>query len=315
MNGFVSHPAELPSGRKVVALGVFDGVHRGHQEILRRLRALAKEREAAAVALFFEPHPKAVVSPPAPPGLTSIEMRIRLLRALGIDEVVVMPFTPELSRLRPEEFLESGFCVEGIDVRGYCVGENWRFGQGNAGTPELLAEWCVRRGAKAVVVPSVLYKGTAISSTRIRQAVVDGSLDDAREMLGRRYGIGGIVRHGWRNGHEKTSYPTANLEEDAGLPPRRGVYAVRARAEGAPWLDAIAYVGDAPTIRKEVRRQLTEVHFFEAPKEELYGRFLEVEFWSRVRGERLFGSAEELSAQIAADIACARGILTAGDGK
>ncbi len=306
MNDCVRDPSELQHSRKVVALGVFDGVHRGHQEIFRQLTAMAKQRHATPVALFFEPHPKTVVAPPAPLPLTSCETRMELLRSCGVEEIVAMPFTQALSLLSPEEFLERTF--EGLEVTGFCVGENWRFGKGNAGNPSLLAEWSRKHGAETVVVPSVMLKGEPISSTRIRHAILEGNLALATAMLGRPHRIGGVVEHGWGNGHAKTQFPTANLDEKAGLFPPRGVYAAHVRLDKDE-RNAIAYVGDAPTIRKDVRKLLTEVHLLESPEEELYGKFITVEFWQFLRGERLFGSAEELSAQIRLDIEAAKGVL------
>lgn len=309
MNGCVREPSELPSGRKVLALGVFDGVHRGHQEIFRQLRKMAERTDATPVALFFEPHPKEVVAPPGPVPLTSCETRLALMRSCGVEEIVALPFTRELSRLAPEEFLETFFVRDGLEVMGFCVGENWRFGRGNAGDPALLADWSRRHNAETIVVPSVLHEGEPISSTRIRHAVQEGNLAKAEAMLGHPHRIGGVVRHGWGNGHAQTRFPTANLDEQAGLFPPKGVYAGRASVDGK-MQDAIVYVGDAPSIRKDVRVLLTEVHLLEAPAEEQYGKFMTVEFWKFLREERLFQTAEELSAQIQQDIEAAKTALT-----
>ncbi|MBP5640240.1 MAG: riboflavin biosynthesis protein RibF [Victivallales bacterium] len=286
--------------RAVIAIGVFDGVHCGHQEIFHQLVAMARERHAVPVAMFFEPHPRMVLQPErAPLRICNSEERIRLILELGIQLFVRFPFTRELAALSPKEFYERHLRDSGIDVCGYCVGENWRFGHGNSGDANDLK---LLSGVDVLVVPSVLYGGLPVSSTRIRKALADGDMALTTEMLGRPYCISGIVGHGQGKGGAELAYPTANLPDGGIQLPKFGVYAAYGIVDGIRH-DGIVYVGDAPTLRGGT--VLVEFHAFDFSGD-IYGHELTVEFVEFLRPSIKFGSSESLKQQIDEDILQAR---------
>ena len=304
----VSYPSELAVAcpRIAVAIGVFDGVHIGHQAILRELRRLAVLRAAVPVVLFFDPHPRAVLTPAqAPPLLSSLAVKTRLLCSFGLQHLVCFPFTRELAALSPGEFLDRYFFIPGLTVTAFCVGRNWRFGRGNSGDGALLAELGRARGVVTSVVPSVRYGSDVVSSTRIRQAVRAGELDLVRAMLGRPYSIHGVVSHGRGLGSKVLQCPTANVIDPDLLLPPFGIYAARGRV-GQQLLDGVVYVGDAPTIRHAGKPEVVvELHLF-AFSADLYGEQIEVIFYRFLRPSMNFADAESLSAQIQRDIQAAR---------
>lgn len=298
--------------RIAVAMGVFDGVHLGHQAIIRNLVEVSRETDAVPVALFFEPHPRHVLMHVKPELLTKVQEKVALLREFGAQKVICFPFTSELSRLSPEEFLKKYFFVEGLSVTGFCVGSNWRFGHGNGGDASYLKQWCNEHGMKSRIVSSICHDGQVISSTRIRQAVSDGDLRLAHHMLGRPYAISGIVEGGLKIGSTALDCPTANIRDSEYVMPKFGVYAARTN-----WIesgsvhrsDGIVYVGDAPTIRGGgVPEVIVELHLLDFHGD-LYGRKIQVEFLDYMRPSIRFESAEALSIQIKKDIANCRIIL------
>lgn len=292
----------LPRCRRVaVAMGVFDGVHIGHRSILRNLAEAAAQSSAEPVALFFAPHPRAVLAPPAPPLLTGLPEKCALLRASGARHLVCIPFTRELAALAPEAFLERYFAVPGLTVTAFCVGERWRFGHGNGGGTEQLGAWAARRGIAVRVVPAVCHGGSPVSSTRIRGEVSAGRLNEATAMLGRPFSISGIVCHGNRLGSAKLHYPTANICDPEHLLPPFGVYAASAYWDGRT-AHGIAYVGEAPTMRDtDNPLVLTELNLFDID-ENLYGRRLTVAFRLFIRPSIRFPSPLALKQQIDADV-------------
>ncbi len=304
----VSYPSELAAAcpRIAVAIGVFDGVHIGHQAILGELRRLAVDSAAVPVVLFFDPHPRAVLTPEqAPPRLSSLGTKVRLLQDLGLRHLVCFPFTRELAELSPAEFLERYFFIPGLTVTAFCVGQNWRFGKGNSGNGALLAELGRARGVATSVVPSVRYGSDVVSSTRIRQAVAAGELDLARAMLGRPYSINGVVSHGRGVGGKVLKCPTANIVDHGLLLPPFGIYAARGRV-GQRLLDGVVYIGDAPTIRHDGNPEvIVELHLFSFAAD-LYGKQIEVLFYRFLRPSMNFADTESLSAQIQRDIKAAR---------
>jgi riboflavin kinase/FMN adenylyltransferase len=304
--------------RPFLAIGTFDGLHRGHQAVLAALLAAARRERAPAAVLTFVPHPLAVLRREgAPPALTTPEQRARLLAAMGLDALVELPFDPELARVGAAEFVQEYLCRRARARRAF-VGAEFTFGAGGRGTPETLAvlgrQAC---GLETTTVPLVRYRGEPISSTRIRHALQAGRAGLAARLLGRPFALEGEVVPGERRGRS-LGFPTANVELPTGVAvPARGVYAVRARlldADGAPaepgWA-GVANLGLRPTFAGDAVR--LEVHLFDFHGEELYGRRLEVAFLRRLRGERRFPNAEALRQQIARDVARARA-LVAGDG-
>ena len=289
--------------RVAVAIGVFDGVHRGHQAIFRELATLCADASAEPVAMFFEPHPRAVLQPEtAPLRILSSEDRIEEIRRLGIRLFVRFPFTKELAAQSPQEFFERELAETGLDICGYCVGENWRFGCRNSGDAATLRRLS---GVDVRIVPSLLQNGLPVSSTRIRKALADGDMELVEAMMGRPYCLHGTVRHGQGKGGAELSYPTANLTGGGVQLPKFGVYAARGASGGAV-RDGIVYVGDAPTLRGG--SVLVEFHAFDF-KGDLYGKELKVEFVEFLRPSVKFDDSEALKRQIEADVVRARHVL------
>ena len=289
--------------RVAIAIGVFDGVHRGHQAIFRELTALCVDASAEPVAMFFEPHPRAVLQPEtAPLRILSAEDRIEEIHRSGIRLFVRFPFTKALAAQSPQEFFERELAETGLDICGYCVGENWRFGCRNSGDAAMLRRLS---GVDVRVVPSLLHDGAPVSSTRIRKALADGDMALVEAMLGRPYCLHGTVRHGQGKGGAELSYPTANLTGGGVQLPKFGVYAARG-ACGDVVHDGIVYVGDAPTLRGG--SVLVEFHAFNFSGD-LYGQPLSVEFVEFLRPSVKFADSEALKKQIEEDIARARHVL------
>jgi len=294
----------------VVSIGVFDGVHLGHQAILERNRASARALGAEAAVVTFRRHPKGVLLGHAPKTLTSLQHRIELFERAGMDHAVVLRFTPELRSLGAEDFVRR-VAVQGLAVRRFVLGFDSKFGRDREGTPERLQEL----GFDVEVVPEVEVGGRAVSSTAIREAVELGDLVLAARMLGRRVSVLGRVVRGSQLGRQ-IGFPTANLDLHHELHPPPGVYAVRvvhvpagrARSEHL----GVCNIGFRPTLGGAATEPLVEVHVLDYSGD-LYGERLELQFAGRLRSERRFPDLAALRAQIALDVEEARKVL-AGDG-
>jgi riboflavin kinase/FMN adenylyltransferase len=307
----VTHPCALKRSRKpvVLAVGFFDGVHRGHQAVLARTTARARELGGSAWALTFDTHPLKVVRPQiAPRLLTSTAHKVRLLQSVGLDGCLVMPFTEKLARTDAEAFvLKLRACIPAL-VEVF-VGRNWRFGRGGRGNPDTLAELGRALGFRVRVVPPVLRGGRPISSTRIREQIAGGHLAEAQALLGRPFSVVGTVKPGRRVGR-KMGYPTANLDPHNEVLPPRGVYAVRARV-GRSLCGGVLNYGVRPTFRDvAAEHPVAELHLFDWNRD-LYGREVEVFFVVRIRGERRFADVRALQRQIAVDASRAALLLRA----
>ncbi len=300
--------------RIAAAFGVFDGVHLGHRRILDRVTALAAETGATPTVITFDTHPRTVLSADRPPRLlTTIPQRLRLLEGAGVAAAVLLPFGPAMASMEAEAFLRAYvFCPGGPEVAALCVGASWRFGRGAAGDVATLQAAAAAFGCRVESVPEVLLGGRPISSTRVREAVLAGRLEEAAALLGRPFAVAGTVKHGKGIGGDALGCPTANLDqEDLVLPPD-GVYAARARRGGRdPALPGIAYVGTSPTFRTEgetMAPRRVELHLFDWTGR-LYGEEIEVEFAAWLREDRRFASPDALRAQILRDLAAARQTL------
>lgn len=293
--------AELQSlrGPVYLAIGIFDGVHRGHQALIEEAKADAKKTGGTAVVMTFEPHPMMFFQRAEPPlRLSSPRHKELLLERQGVTHLAVLPFEAARAGQTAEEFVE--------DLRKACrplggivVGADWKFGKGRGGNVDLLKQL---GGFEVDGIPAVSIEGEAISSTAIRLALARGDLAFAEKALGRPYAVFGKVVPGQKMG-QKLGFPTANIDA-AGLQlPPDGVYAARVRI-GDKVFNGIANLGIRPTVSHHSRRVL-EVHLFDF-KGDLYGMDVEVEFLKFVRGERKFDSVEELRAQIGRDIAAVR---------
>ena len=299
------------AGSSVVSIGMFDGIHLGHQAILKTNVEQAKERGARATVVTFRSHPKRLLLGRAPKTLTTLEHRLELFERAGIQHVCALAFNEELRSMDALEFVRE-LCVEGLGVEHFVLGFDSKFGHDRKGTPELLRE----SGYSVEVVPKVSISGRAVSSTAIREAVELGDLEGAQAMLGRRVSVFGKVVHGAHLGRE-LGFPTANLDLHHELHPPPGVYACRARihpsgeeSKGAgPMRKGACNIGFRPTVSAELPKDPTvEVHLFDFDGD-LYGERMELELVKKLRGEKRFGGLDELKAQIAKDTEAAREAL------
>ena len=285
-----------------VAIGMFDGVHRGHQELIRRAIAAG----GTPIALTFDPHPQAVLVPAAPPALlTSTERRLELLADTGLAAALVEPFTLELAAVPAEEFVDR-ILVRALGVKHVVVGWDWRYGHARAGTVESLTEHGARAGFTVEAVPPVLDGGEPVSSTRIRGLVRAGDVAGAARLLGHVYDVDGVVVHGAARGRA-IGIPTANIHADIPVLAPTGIYAVWLRESGGPRLAAVASIGTNPTF-VDAGAVTFEVHVLDWDGD-LYDRRVRVELVARLRGEAKFDSVDALVAQIRRDIEEARPIL------
>jgi len=302
--------SEVPGdlGRTVVTIGNFDGVHRGHQRVVRRAREVASETGAdRVVVVTFDPHPFAVLRPEhAPLTLSTIEGRLALLAEAGADDALVIRFSREIAGWSPEEFVDR-ILVTALHARAVVVGGNFRFGHKAAGDVALLT----REGAeKDFVVEGVALDGgpQVWSSTYVRNCLVAGDVEGAAEALGRPFAVRGVVVEGDRRGRG-LGYPTANVVPDGVAAPADGVYAgwVR-RIDTGERLPAAISVGTNPTFAGERDRRV-EAYVLDRDDLELYGVEVEVSFVERLRGMVRFDGVEPLLAQMADDVHRARELL------
>jgi len=291
----------------VAIIGVFDGVHRGHQAVIAQARALAGDGDV--VAITFDPHPRRVLSPQdAPSMLISLEERIDALRDAGVDDVVVVPFTRELSAMSPREFVED-FIVRRAGTQVVVVGENFRFGHRASGDVDTLRELGVELG---FTVHGLQVRGDSdrFSSTRVREALAGGDLSQVTLILGRPFTYRGEVVHGDHRGRT-LGVPTANLEvpTDRAVP-ADGVYAgwVRVLDGACPRMPAAISVGGNPQYGGVQRR--IEAHVLDRDDLDLYGAVVEVGFTARLRGQQVFDSEEAFIDQMHADVDQARALAS-----
>ena len=291
--------AGLTGRRVAVGIGVFDGVHRGHQQLLAELAEMARETEAVPVAMTFVPHPREVLCPQDPPRLLMPpKERLRLLRHYRAAEAVVIRFSPEFAGLASEEFLQRLLRISS-KVTGICVGSDWRFGAKAAGNAALLADYCREHALAFRAVPELRIEGEVVSSTAIRRAVASGLLARAEALLGRPYRLTGIVEPGYHAAGRELKRPTANLAVDTGILPPDGVYAARALVAGIAHPAAVN-LGVAPTFGWPEGRRRLEVHVLDFSGN-LYGQKARVEFYSFIRPEMKFEDVGELSHHIKQD--------------
>ncbi|HXO20571.1 MAG TPA: bifunctional riboflavin kinase/FAD synthetase [Thermoanaerobaculia bacterium] len=297
------HSSDLPRGG-VGAIGNFDGLHRGHRAILERTVARARELAVSSVAVTFEPHPRVILKPEqAPLPLSTPEQKERLLAEAGVAVLLVVRFTPEFSQIAARDFVRD-FLAGRLALAEIFVGSSFHFGHGRKGNLALLREMGEGLGFRAFGVEEVLYKGERISSSRVRQALAEGRVDDAREMLGRPYAISGKVVRGDRMGR-KLGWPTVNLASDNELLPADGVYVSRVCFPSYPaTFDSVTNIGTRPTVYESYQR-VVESHILDFSAD-VYDERLELRFLKRLREERAFPSVMDLAAQIGRDVEVAR---------
>jgi riboflavin kinase/FMN adenylyltransferase len=286
----------------VLALGNFDGMHRGHLKIVERVRRGAEERGAIAVAMTFDPHPSKIVRPDkAPPLLMTHQQKLEALARGGMQGVAVVRFTPELSQWDPETFVRT-VLVEWLHVAEVWVGANFLFGHDRAGNFSVLRSLGARYGFRSEKIDPVRYKEFVVSSTRVRRLVGEGRVDEAGALLGHHYTIDGSVVQGQKRG-QRLGFPTANLCSENDLIPPRGVYATTVTVNGIVH-PAVTNIGKRPTF-ENAEEDVIETHVLDFEKD-LYGTKLRLGFVQRLRDEKRFENADALIKQIETDCDYAR---------
>ncbi len=291
----------------VLAIGNFDGIHLGHQAILQEATDRAAKGGAVATALTFEPAPLKILRPEAAPKrLSTNEQRLEWFRAVGVAAAVVMPFTLELSKLSPQDFVEK-ILVNELRVRALLVGENFRFGHKQAGDTQLLRELGKTHGFDVVSIPPVMAHGEIVSSTVIRREITEGEVTQAGRLLGRPFVLTGSIVSGTGTG-SKFTFPTLNLRADQELLPAGGVYITRTLLQGeSKSRRSVTNIGVRPTFNGSALTVETHLLDFSGP---ISAKRMEVRFWKRLRSEKKFSGPDELRAQIAKDIASANRFFT-----
>ena len=281
----------------VLALGNFDGLHRGHMKIIDRVRRRAGERAGTPAVMTFDPHPSRVLRPDkAPPLLMTTEQKLEALGLAGMQGVAVIRFTPALSEWEPEQFVRT-VLVEWLHVIEVWVGANFLFGHNRAGTFNVLRGLGARYGFRAEKIDPVRYKDFVVSSTRVRRLLSEGRVDEAAALLGHHFFIDGTVTRGAGRGRG-IGFPTANVCTDNELVPPPGVYATMVTLDGIVY-PSITNIGFRPTFG-DVDRVTIETHLFQFDRD-LYGQRLRLSFVQRLRDERAFPDVDALRAQIEAD--------------
>ena len=288
----------------VLALGNFDGVHRGHAELARVAGAMARNLGTRPAAFTFEPHPRSVFRPDEPVfRLTPPQLKLELLAEAGLARVFVLPFDHDIAAIGAERFVDD-LLIGQLGAAGLVCGYDFHFGKGRTGSPEMLQAHGLAAGVPVSVVPPFAWQGEAVSSTLIRVALEEGDVARAADFLGRPWFVRGLVAHGDKRGRE-LGYPTANMQLPRDCRLRHGIYAVRMRIDGL-WHDGVASFGRRPTFDDGAPRLETFVFDFSG---DLYGQRVDVAFVDWLRGEEKFESLEALIARMDADSARARGIL------
>lgn len=286
-----------------LTVGNFDGVHLGHQEILRELIAAARAAGLDAGVLTFEPHPREYFAPDqAPTRLTSLREKLEIFAALGLDRAHVCRFDRAFAALGAEEFVER-LLVDALQTRVLLIGDDFRFGRGRSGDLDLLRRCGERHGYTVRAMHSIVRDGLRVSSTAVREALAAGDAALAQRLLGRPYSISGRVVHGDKKGRE-LGFPTANIQLRHNRPPLFGIYAVEVHGAGPGPLPGAASLGVRPTVRAGGAPTL-EVHILDFAGE-LYERHLRLDFLAKLRDEERYPDLEALRRQIARDVERAR---------
>lgn len=296
MKTYVS-PAQRPDTETVVAVGSFDGVHLGHQALIAQLKAKAREHRVPSVVYTFDPPTRVLTQ--GVEFLSTLPEKLELLARYGVDETIAMSFTPEFAARPKTAFLDD---LRILRPRTLVVGEDFHFGRGRAGSVEDLRDVA----SEVVALPMHQLGGEDIKSTRIRELLQDGDVDGAGRLLGRHYDAQGVVIHGDQLGRT-IGWPTANISVPDGKALPLGVFAVVALGDRGERWHGMANVGVRPTVNGKTRR--FEVHLFDF-EGNLYGKELQIKFFSHLRGEQKFVGLDELKAQLARDAQNARDVLS-----
>lgn len=296
-----------PGSRKVcLAIGVFDGVHLGHQQIIRQTIADARQHDAVALVITFDRHPNAVVAPDrVPPQIFSRSQKMRAIESLGVDALLEIPFDRPFSQLSGEAFIR-GLVFGSGRIHSICVGADFVFGHKRSGNVDLLKKLGAEMGFQVHGLAAVALDGITVSSTRIREFIRAGNFDSASQMLGRPYALCGPVVEGDRLGR-KLGFPTANLDVTHLVLPPNGVYSASTRVKGQLYRAALN-IGLRPTVAMGEPQLRVEAHLLDFDGS-LYGGELELEMGVKLREERRFGSVEELRDQIRRDVESVRSLV------
>jgi riboflavin kinase/FMN adenylyltransferase len=287
--------------KTVVALGAFDGLHRGHLSLIEKAVEQAKGRGCKTLVYSFLNHPQSVLNPSgAPLALMTFDEKIRMFDSLGVDYLALMPFSFQMAQIDPEEFLQK-LAAQVVPV-AIVAGFNFRFGRDGAGNAEFLEKFCVQNGIDAYIMPPVSEEGAPISSSRIRALIADGDMEAAASLLGRPYTVSGTVVAGKKLGRT-IGFRTANLDYQPKLLPRFGVYVCYAYVLGKRY-ESVVNVGNNPTV-SDKGKVFIEANLFDC-EDDLYGLRLKLEFLHKIRDEQRFGSIDQLKDAIADSVACAR---------
>lgn len=294
-------------GRVCCAIGMFDGVHLGHQQVIRQAVSDAHQLEATSLCVTFDKHPATIIAPErAPLLIQSLDQRLEALRVLGVDATLILPFDEAMSQIPAEAFIQ-GLAVDLGRISSICVGAQFAFGQGRKGDVELLRQLGQELNFVAHGTASVALDGETVSSTRIRQAIAAGQLDAAGQMLGREYALAGPVIRGDQRGRE-LGFPTANLNVQGLCLPPHGVYAAHADVEGTPHRAAVN-IGLRPTMKDPEPHLHVEAHLLDF-NGDLYDKVCTLTFVGKLREEQAFDSLETLRTQIEKDVVQARYLFT-----
>lgn len=305
------HTHDLPDSARggVVAIGNFDGLHRGHRGVLAEAQARARALGVPCNVMTFEPHPRRLFKPDqAPFRLSALRTKLRLMEALGIDNVFVLQFDWEFAKISAEAFV-TDLLAGDLGARHVVIGRGFRYGHKRQGDTELLQRLGEVHGFGVSALDAVLDEhGDTISSSRVRECLRSGEVREAQRLLGRPWEVEGRVEHGAKRGRE-IGFPTANVPLGEYLEPMHGIYAVRAGIDSGPdtfWMDGAGYVGTRPSVQGQ--NVLLEVSLFDV-QPDLYNKHLRVQLIEFLRGDHAFDSVQALSVQIAEDCRHARRVL------
>lgn len=292
-------PAVVERHRFSVAVGNFDGLHQGHQQVIGKALQLAERDQLSSGVLTFHPHPLVVLGRVEPSYLTPLPDKLSLLEQMGLDAVFVVEFTAPFSKLTPEQFVER--FIIGLNIKHIVTGFDFRFGQKGTGNSETLETWSQTTSAfKAHILPSIDYQQEKISSSRVRRLLAEGRVGDVFPLLGRYHSCSGEVVHGEKRGRT-IGFPTANIKlHQPYVLPKEGVYAVKVQRK-ADQFNGVLNLGRKPTFDGVYAQPEMEVHLFDLD-DDLYGETLRVQFVAYIRAERKFPSVKELKAQIEQDV-------------
>lgn len=295
--------SKLHLKKTCAAIGIFDGVHRGHQYLIKQMLRTAQRLGALPIVITFFPHPAHVLRPDLKLGyLTSLEDRFRLLSDLGVAACLVVPFNRTFASIQPEKFIKD-ILVKKLGVKAVFVGDDFRFGKDRSGDIALFQRLGLEYGYEMHAVSALKQGRVVISSTRIRQLVGTGKLNEAAQLFGRSVSVSGVVVKGSKRG-KGLGFPTANISYEADILPPQGVYAVRVLL-GAKKYSGIANIGTRPSFEKQVSQLHLEAYILDFSRN-IYGKHLEVEFLKKIRNEKKFSSPQHLVRQIQKDESFAR---------